>query len=65
MMGSKGRAALRAARRVFNDGGDGGIGTDRAGGRVRCQICNRPVRSKLGTVCSNPSCHKRALAEEG
>lgn len=64
-MASVGRAALRAARKVFNDGGDGGIGTDRAGERVRCQVCHRPVRSRLGTVCSNPRCHKTALAGEG
>jgi hypothetical protein len=41
-----------------------GVHTDDAGGKVWCRICGRPVRSRLGAVCSSPKCQTRALARE-
>ncbi|MGE0170942.1 hypothetical protein [Nocardioides sp.] len=62
-MGGRGKTALRAIGRLLNEPGDGGIATDPAGDRVWCAAgCGRPVRSKLGAVCSRPECQKRYLA---
>jgi hypothetical protein len=59
-------AAKKAATAAARAGtGDGGFVTDRAGRRLSCQFCGRPVNSRLGGVCSRPRCHRRAvLAEE-
>lgn len=58
-------AARKAATTAARAGTGGGIGTDRAGGRLSCRHCGRPVRSSLGGVCSRPRCHRRdVLAEE-
>lgn len=61
-MAGKGQAALRVIGRRLNASGDGGIDTDAVDSRVYCVICGRPVRSKLGAVCSRPACHDRYLA---
>jgi hypothetical protein len=58
-------AARKAATSAARAGtGQNGFVTEKADGRLYCRSCGRPVGSRLGSVCSRPRCHRRAVLAE-